>query len=100
MEHGVRETLSCEDGDLTPVQVYFKSWTGTTIGFPPAEGGGGLGQWPVAGYHSTPAETLHRDYRWRNRTQLQSRRCHVSHTAVPDERRTCVRGRARQRRTS
>ena len=45
MEHGVRVTRSRGDGDLTLMQVYFKSWSGTTIGFPPAEGGGGLGGW-------------------------------------------------------
>ena len=57
MEHGVRGPLSCGDGDLTPGQVYFKSWTGTTIGFPPAEGGGGPGWSLVAGYHGMPTDT-------------------------------------------
>ncbi|OCH90476.1 pectin lyase-like protein [Obba rivulosa] len=34
------------DPQIQPIMshgVYFKSWTGTTIGFPPAEGGGGTG---------------------------------------------------------
>jgi len=47
MEHGVRVSfLQCEINlqDSFVRQVYLKSWTGTTIGFPPAEGGGGPGE--------------------------------------------------------